>query len=205
MLKLKYLSYLKMKTFIVSYFENLEFALTTKFIMKKDWNIESWLILGNKIDNDKYTRTNVLHWNWIEHILPELIKCNDDVIVMEDDVRLTKELDELPFDDYDICWFGFRRGRLEQKKQRITGTQGIYFKKEVLQDLNEHFNNYKKKIHADNCMSQFCIKYKDKYKVYQPLLSYVYEKDHESHISLDNWAMYTKPKKNIENIKNDKD
>lgn len=194
-----------MKCFITSYYDNLEFALTTKFIMRKDWDLETWLILGNKIDNDKYTRTNVVHWNWIEHLLPELIKCEDDVIVFEDDVRIDKELDDLPFDDYDIIWFGFRRGRLEHKKKTITGLQGIYFKKEVLQDLKDNFNKYKKKIHADNCMSKFCCEFMDKYKVYQPKLSYVYEKEHESLISLDNWSMYTKPKKNIENIKNDKD
>lgn len=195
MLKLKYLSYLKMKTFIISYFENLDFALTTKFIMKKDWNIESWLILGNKIDNDKYTRLTVCHWNWIEHIIPELIKCNDDVIILEDDVRFAKDINDLPFDDYDIIWFGFRRGRLEQKKQRITGSQGLYLKKEVLQDLRDNFNSYKSKIHVDHCLSKFCVKYKDKYKIYQPLLSYVYEKDHESLISLDRWQQYTKPPK----------
>jgi len=194
-----------MKCFITSYFDNKDFAFDTKFTLKKDWDLETWLILGNKIDNDKYTRTNVVHWNWIEHLIPELIKCDDDVIVFEDDVRITTELDDLPFDDYHIIWMGFRRGRLEQKKQRITGLQGIYFKKEVLQDLKEHFNSYKKKIHADNCISQFCIKYKDKYKFYQPKLSFMYEKEHDSKISLDNWSMYTKPKKNIENIKNDKD
>ena len=183
-----------MKCYITSYHDNIDFAFTTKFILQKDWNIETWLILGNKIDNDKYTRTNVVHWNWLEHILPELIKCDDDVIVFEDDVRLVKPLDDLPFDDYDIIWLGFRRGRLEHKKKTITGLQGIYFKKEVLQDLKDNFNSYKKKIHADNCMSKFCCEFMEKYKVYQPKLSYVYEKEHESKISLDNWSMYTKSK-----------
>ena len=190
-----------MKCFLTSYYDNIDFAFTTKFILQKEWNIETSLILGNKIDNDKYSKNQIVHWNWIEKIIPELIKCDDDVIVFEDDVRLVKPLDDLPFDDYDIIWLGFRRGRLEHKKQRITGAQAIYIKKEVLQDLKEHFNNYKKKIHADNCMSQFCVKYKDKYKVYQPKLSYVYEKEHTSLISLDNWETYSKPKKNINECK----
>lgn len=184
-----------MKCFLISYEDNLDFAETTRSILQNEWNIETSLILGNKIDNDKYTRTKVCHWNWIEHLIPELIKCEDDVIVFEDDVRICRELDDLPFDDYHLIWFGFRRGRLEQKKKRITGSQGVYLKKEVLQDLKEHLNSWKNKIHLDHAMSQFCVKYKDKYKIYQPDKSFVYEQIHESLISLDRWQQYTKPPK----------
>ena len=183
-----------MKCFLISYFDNKDFAFDTKFTLQKECNIESWLILGNKVDDNKYLRRTVQHWNWIEHIIPELIKCDDDVIVFEDDVRLVKPLDDLPFDDYDVIWFGFRRGRLEQKKQVITGSQGVYFKKEVLQDLKDNFNSYKAKLHVDHALSKFILEYKDKYKFYQPKLSYIYEKEHTSLISLDNWSMYTKPK-----------
>jgi len=55
-----------MKCFLTTYQDNLDFAFATKFILQEEWNIETTLILGNKIDDVKYTRTKVVHWNWIE-------------------------------------------------------------------------------------------------------------------------------------------
>ena len=184
-----------MKVFLTTYQDNLPFALETKRILKETWNIDSYFIMGNKVDNDKYTKNRVVHWNWIEKILPICLFLGEDCIILEDDVRLTKSLDDLPFDEYDIIWAGFRRGRLEQKKQRITGIQAIYIKKEVLQDLYDNFCNYKNKIHVDHAMSKFCVEFMDKYKIYQPKLSYSYEEEHDSLISFDQWKQYTKPPK----------
>lgn len=181
-----------MKQFIITYEDNLDFARQTKFMMKQQYDIEPEIIVGNKID-DINSRTQVCMSNWIDHILPKAIECGEDVIIYEDDVRLTKSLKDLPFDCNDIVWFGFRRGRLEHKRQSITGTQSLYIKKEVLQDIYDNFLSYKKKIHLDNAFSKFCVKFSKKYKIYQPKLSYCYEQPHTSLISLDDWSTYSCP------------
>ena len=182
-----------MKYFILTHKNNIDFAKQTQEYFK-NIGIDTELIVGETIDNEKYTRTTVLMWNWIQALLPKCIECNEHVCIFEDDCRIVKPLCDLPFDDYDIIWFGYRKGRLEHKRKTITGTQAIYFKKEVLKDLYDNFNQRKRKIHLDNGMSQFCVKIMDKYKIKQPKLSYCYEEEHESLISLDNWRTYTKPK-----------
>jgi len=184
-----------MKKFMISYMDNMNFAFQTKFMLDKhiDGGITDVKILfGNKIDDIKYKKNDVLMWNWIEKILPIAMECDDDILIMEDDVRFGKSLMDMPIDDYDICWIGFRRGRLEHKKQRITGTQCLYIKKHVLKDIYDNFCSYKRKIHVDHALSKFCVANEKKYKVYQPKLSYCYEQEHTSLISLDNWSKYTK-------------
>ena len=157
-----------MKQFIITYEDNLDFARQTKFMMKQQYDIEPEIIVGNKID-DINSRTQVMMSNWIDHILPKAIECSEDVIIYEDDVRLTKSLKDLPFDCNDIVWFGFRR------------------------DIYDNFLSYKKKIHLDNAFSKFCVKFSKKYKIYQPKLSYCYEQPHTSLISLDDWSTYSSP------------
>ena len=183
-----------MKHFITTYEDNFDFALQTKFNMYQGKGLDPEIIIGEKIDNDKYKRTTVLHWNWIEKVIPKCIESGDDCIVFEDDVRLTGDLNDLKYQENDIIWFGFRRGRLENKNKTITGTQALYFKKEVLLDLYDYFSNYKNKIQIDNLMSKFCVEFSKKYKIQQPKSSYCYEQEHTSLISLDDWSSYTKPK-----------
>jgi len=179
-----------MKCFIITHNDNLEFAGKTHTYFK-NIAIDTELVVGSTIDEKKYKRCEVLMWNWIEVLLPKCIECGEDVIIFEDDCRMSKSISDIPFDDYDIIWFGYRRGSFETKKQRITGTQGLYFKKEVLKDLYDKFCSSKRKIHLDHAMSKFCVEFAEKYKIFQTELSYCYEKDHTSLISLDNWAKYT--------------
>jgi len=179
-----------MKYFILTYEGNIEFARETQEYLK-NIAIDSELVVGATIDNQKYKRCEVVMWNWIEVLLPKCIECNEDVIIFEDDVRMIKPLSDIPFDDYDIIWFGYRRGKFENKNKRITGTQALYLKKEVLKDLYDNFSSYKRKIHLDHAMSKFCVKFMEKYKIYQTKLSYCCEKEHTSLISLDNWKQYS--------------
>jgi len=181
-----------MKYFIITYENNLDFAEKTKLIMNKNFELDPEIIVGNSID-EVNKRTQVCMSNWVDHILPKAIESKEDIIVFEDDVRLIKPIHTLQFDDYDIIWFGYRRGRLEQKKKAICGTQALYIKKEVLKDLYDNFLNYKKYIHVDRAFSKFCIQFQNKYKINQTKLSYVYEEQHTSLISLDKWDQYTKP------------
>lgn len=189
-----------MNSFIITHEDNIDFALKTQTHLK-NIAIDTELVVGATIDNQKYKRCEVLMWNWIEVLLPKCIQCKKDVIIFEDDVRMVRSISDIPFDDYDIIWFGYRRGKFENKNKRITGTQAIYLKKEVLQDLYDNFYNSKNKIHLDHAMSKFCVKFMDKYKITQTKLSYVYEKEHTSLISLDNWETYSTPKKNINECK----
>ena len=183
-----------MKYFVITHQSNIDFAKETQTYFK-NIAIDTELIVGKDIDNVKYKRTNVLMWNWIEYVLPKIIDCNDDVCIFEDDCRMSRPLCDIPFDDYHIIWMGYRRGSLKNKNKRITGTQGLYFKKEVLQDLKDNFYNSKNKIHLDHAMSKFCTEFMDKYKIYHPKCSYCYEQEHTSLISLDNWKKYTVPPK----------
>jgi hypothetical protein len=182
-----------MKCFIITHEGNLEFAQETQEHFKKI-DIDTELVVGATIDNQKYKRCEVVMWTWVEVLLPKCIECKEDVVIFEDDVRMVQSLSDLQFDDYDIIWFGYRRGKLENKNKRITGTQAFYLKKEVLKDLYDNFYNYKRKIHCDHAMSKFCVEFMDKYKITQTKLSYCYEKEHTSLISLDNWETYSKPK-----------
>ena len=183
-----------MKMYIITYENNLDFAIQTKLIMNQKFELDPEIIVGNSI-NEINKRTQVCMSNWVDHILPKAIEANEDIIVFEDDCRLIKPIHTLEFDDYDLIWFGYRRGRLEQKKKSICGTQGLYIKRHVLKDLYDNFLNYKKYIHVDRAFSKFCIEFQNKYKIKQTKLSYVYEKEHTSLISLDNWDKYKTPPK----------
>lgn len=178
-----------MKTFIITYKDNLQFAEETAAILKNDWNIESELLIGHKI-GDKYTRTNVIMHNWCDFI--EVGECGESTMILDDDVRFVKDPMDIDFDN-DVNWIGFRRGRLENKKPFITGSQAVVFKPGVLRDIIKDFSSKKKKIQIDYGLSKFLVKNKNKYSIFQPKVSYAYEQDHESLISLDKWKQYTKP------------
>ena len=96
-----------MKQFIITYEDNLDFAKETQLTMKQQHDIDAEIIVGDKID-ETHKRTQVVMLNWINHILPKAIECDEDVIIYEDDVLLTKSLDDLPFESNDIVWFRFR-------------------------------------------------------------------------------------------------
>tara|TARA_Y100001937_G_scaffold126703_1_gene196685 strand:- start:6917 stop:7444 length:528 start_codon:yes stop_codon:yes gene_type:complete len=174
-----------MKTKIITYKDNLEFAQETQKILKTDWNIESELIIGHKIGG-QYTRTNVIMHNWCDFLGDE----EDTIMVLDDDVRFVKDPMDIDF-NIDVNWIGFRRGRLENKRPFITGSQAVVFKKGVLKDIIKDFSSKKKKIQIDYGLSRFLVK--NDYSIFQPKLSYAYEQDHISLISLDKWSQYTKP------------
>ena len=176
-----------MKTLIITYKDNLEFAKETARVLKNDWNIDSELIIGHKIGG-QYTRTNVIMQNWCDFLGEE----EDTTMVLDDDVRFVKDPMDIDF-NIDVNWIGFRRGRLENKRPFITGSQAVVFKKGVLKEVVRDFASKKKKIHLDYGLSRFLVK--NKYSIFQPKLSYCYEADHQSLISLDNWSQYTKPPK----------
>tara|TARA_R110000803_G_scaffold64838_1_gene125963 strand:- start:709 stop:1257 length:549 start_codon:yes stop_codon:yes gene_type:complete len=179
-----------MKHFIITYEDNLQFANETNQILKDKWNIDCEIIVGHKL-SEKHTRTQVLMWNWIDFVLPKGIANDDDVIVFEDDIRL---VEAIIVPDCDMYWFGYRRGKLTNKRPYITGTQGIYFKKHILSELYDNFNNRKRKCHLDFGMSQFCCGVMDKYKIEQSKLSLCYEQEHTSLISMDDWSKYSSKK-----------
>ena len=179
-----------MKCFILTHNDNIDFARETQRHLK-NIAIDTELVIGATIDDQKYKRCEVVMWNWIEVLLPKCIECNEDVIIFEDDVRMVKPLSDIPFDDYQVIWFGYRRGKFQNKNKRITGNQALYLKKEVLQDLYDNFCSYKRKIHCDHAMSKFCVEFMEKYKITQTKLSFCYEKEHTSLISLDNWSKYS--------------
>tara|TARA_R110002074_G_scaffold302247_1_gene473531 strand:- start:815 stop:1384 length:570 start_codon:yes stop_codon:yes gene_type:complete len=180
-----------MKHFIITYENNLDFARETSDILKRDWDIDCEIIVGHTIGG-KYHRTNVIMYNWIDFILPRAMQCEEDVIIFEDDIRLVKSI-EIP--DCDVYWFGFRKGRLTNKRPYITGTQGIFFKKNILSELYDNFNARKRKCQIDYGMSQFCCGVMEKYKIEQPKLSLCYEQEHTSLISMDDWSKFTTPPK----------
>jgi hypothetical protein len=185
----------KMKTFILTYQDNLPFAKETQKLLKEQWKVNSEIIIGHKIDNDKYTRQGVLMWNWVDFLKPKVMKSKaSHIMVLDDDVRFVKNPYDINFNN-DVNWIGFRRGRLTNKRPFITGSQAVVFKKDVLKNIDEYFSSKKKKIHLDYGLSRFLTINKDKYKIFQPKLSYAYEQDHESLISLDKWKQYTKPPK----------
>ena len=180
-----------MKHYIITYENNLPFANETSQILKDKWGIDCEIIVGHTIGGI-YQRTNVLMYNWIDFILPKAMWEGEDVIIFEDDIRLIKSIN-VPI--CDVYWFGFRRGRLENKKPYITGTQGMFFKKEVLSDCYDNFNTRKRKCQIDYGMSQFCCGVAKKYNIQQPKSSYCYEQEHTSLISLDDWSKFSKPPK----------
>ena len=180
-----------MKYFLITHQENFDFAIATKYILATDWDIDAEIIVGHTI-SDKYPRTGVLHHNWIDYVLPKCIESGESCIVFEDDVRLKQNIQDLPYDDFDLIWFGFRRGKLTNKNHRVTGTQGLYLSKDILKDVYDNFIQYKRKIHLDHLVSKFCMEFIDKYRITQTKLSYCYEKEHDSLISLDDWSKYTK-------------
>jgi|TARA_R110000823_G_scaffold170086_1_gene302599 hypothetical protein len=180
-----------MKHFIITYENNLDFARETSDILKRDWDIDCEIIVGHTIGG-KYHRTNVLTYNWIDFILPRAMQCDEDVIIFEDDIRLVKSI-EIP--ECDVYWFGYRKGRLTNKRPYITGTQGLFFKKHILLELYDNFNGRKRKCHTDYALSQFCCGVMEKYHIEQPKLSLCYEQDHTSLISMDDWSKFSKPPK----------
>ena len=177
---------------LITYEKNKTFAEQTQRVLKEKWDLDAEIIMGHTIDNEKYTRTNVLMEGWVDFVLPRAISSKEEkVMIIEDDVRFEKNPTKLE-EDADVNWIGFRRGRLTNKRPFITGTQAVVFKREVLPLIYEHFHSKKRKIHLDYGVSKFLTTFQNKVKTYQPKLSYCFEQDHKSLISLDKWFQYTK-------------
>lgn len=180
---------------LLTYQDNIPFAEETQRVLKEKWDLDAEIIIGYMINNEKYTRTTVVMEGWCDFLLPRALSSDEErIMFIEDDVRFVRDPRE--FDESaDADWIGFRRGRLTNKRPFITGIQAIVFKREVLPLIYDNFVIKKKKIQIDYGLSKVLKQFENKIKIHQPKLSYCYEQEHTSLISLDKWSQYTKPPK----------
>ena len=180
---------------LLTYADNLPFAQETQKELKDKWGLDSEIIVGYKINNEKYTRTNVIMEAWVDLVIPRALSTSEErIMILDDDVRFVRDPREID-ETADVDWIGFRRGRLSNKRPFITGSQAVVFKREVLPLIYDNFHSKKRKIHLDYGLSKVLKQLENKIKINQPKLSYCYEQDHQSLISLDKWSQYTKPPK----------
>jgi hypothetical protein len=179
---------------MLSYEDNEDFALQTKYILKRDWDIDCEIIFGYKVD-EHHSKNKVLMQGVTDFLLPKALEHGEDIYYIEDDVRFTSHPMLIPTNNYDVIWSGYRKGKLTNKSPHnvITGSQAIYIKKDILKLLYDNFNNRKNKIHIDRAFSYF-FNENPKINVLQTKKSICYEKEHKSLISKDDWSKYTKPR-----------
>ena len=79
-----------MKFLILTYKDNYDFALQTKYILKKDWDIEAEIIIGYKI-GEHYTKYNVICHGFKDKIAD----------VYDEDIYAY-------IDEFNIAWIYFR-------------------------------------------------------------------------------------------------
>lgn len=180
-----------MKFLILTYKDNYDFALQTKYILKKEWDIEADIIIGYKIgDWDKINKYNVICHGFKDKIADVY---DEDIYYLEDDVRFTKHPLDIDLKK-DIIWSVYRRGKLTNKPPHnvITGSQAIYFSKKALSELRT-FMNHRKYIQVDGYFSDFIRKHPHlSFEQIQPKMGY--EQFHHSLISKEkDWMKYTKP------------
>jgi hypothetical protein len=178
---------------LLTYQDNIPFAEETQRVLKEKWDLDAEIIIGYMINNEKYTRTNVIMEAWVDLVIPRALSSDEEMImILDDDVRFVRDPREI---DYyaDVNWIGFRRGRLTNKKPVITGSQAVVFRRDVLPLIYDNFVIKKKKVHLDRGLSKVLKQFENKIKIHQPKLSYCYEQEHTSLISLDKWSQYTTP------------
>jgi len=140
---------------MISYKGNADFAKLTQRVLKKEWGYSCKIYWGYKIDNDKYTHTNVIFEGIKDKMLEDMVKHNGPVYYIEDDIRFTE--DPLKIPRKDVVWSVYRRGSLNNKPPHdvVTGSQAIYFSKRAVKALQKHMNERKRGIHIDSYFSEF--------------------------------------------------
>lgn len=178
-----------MKFVILTYQDNFDSAILTKFLLKKDWNITADIIIGFKVGEDNLKHNQVCMAGFKKLIE----KYDEDIFYLEDDIRFIKNPMDIDFKK-DIVWSVYRKGKLTNKPPHniITGTQGIYFSKEAITCLKKDLEG-RRLIHLDSYISKFINKHPDLlFEQVVPKLGY--ENEHVSLISKDkDCKPYTKP------------
>jgi len=181
--------------FMISYPGNKDFAKLTQKALKKEWGYSSKIFWGYKIDNDKYTHTNVIFEGIKDKMLEAMKKHNGPIYYLEDDIRFTE--DPLKIPRKDVVWSVYRRGNLGKTRivdgcpggcnvrpnkhphEVITGSQAIYFSKKAIKYLYKHMKERKRSIQIDSYFSEF-IRQHPQLSFRQMLPSMGYEETHES-------------------------
>ena len=177
------------KFLILTYKGNLEFAKETQRVLKQDWDVDSEIIIGYKVDHNKYTRFNVICHGIYDKIVSQF---EEDIYYLEDDVRFTKHPLEGVDLSLDIVWTVYRRTGF-RKIPYITGSQAIYVSKQAIIKLKTYMKQ-KKCRQIDGYFSVFIHENPQlKFKLLKPKIGY--EKEHESLITTSDkeWEKYMKP------------
>lgn len=179
-----------MKFVILTYQDNLDSAILTKFILRKDYNIDADIVIGYKI-GEKYTKYDVICHGFKDKIADVY---DEDIYYLEDDVRFTRDpMDEIYY-GRDIVWTIYRKGKLTNKPPHnvITGTQAVYFSRQALSELRTFMNTRKFK-QVDGYFSDFILKHPHLI-FHQSVPKMGYEEEHDSLISKEkDRKPYTKP------------
>ena len=178
---------------MISYQGNADFAKLTQKTLKKEWGYSCKIYWGYKIDNDKYTHTNVIFEGIKDKMLKDMLKHNGPIYYLEDDIRFTE--DPLKIPSKDVVWSVYRRGNLGKtrvidgcqngcgvrpnNRVCITGSQAIYFSKKAVRALAKDMYERRRSIQIDGYFSDFIIKH-TKLSFRQMLPSMGYEEKHES-------------------------
>ena len=178
---------------MISYKGNADFAKLTQRVLKKEWGYSCKIYWGYKIDNDKYTHTNVIFEGIKDKMLEDMVKHNGPVYYIEDDIRFTE--DPLKIPRKDVVWSVYRRGNLGKtrvidgcpdgcgvrpnNRVGITGSQAIYFSRKAVKALQKDMNERGRSIQIDGYFSDFIIKH-TALSFRQMLPSMGYEETHES-------------------------
>ena len=178
-----------MKFVILTYKDNFDSAILTKFILKKDWNIDADIFCGFKIGENNLKHNEVV----MEGFKKLIQNYDEDLYYIEDDVRFIKN----PLDidtTKDIVWSVYRRGKLTNKPPHniITGIQAVYFSNEAITCLKKDLQG-RRLIHFDSYISKFIHKHPHlSFEQIVPKMGF--EDDHDSLISnKKDWKQYTKP------------
>ena len=179
-----------MKFVILTYQDNYDSAILTKFILKKDWNIDADIFCGYKVGENNLKHNEVCMAGFKKLIE----KYDEDIYYLEDDVRFTRDpMDEIYY-GRDIVWTVYRKGKLTNKPPHnvITGTQAIYFSKEAISCLKKDLQG-RRLIHLDSYISKFINKHPHLI-FHQSVPKMGFEEEHESLISKEkDCKPYTKP------------
>ena len=178
-----------MKFVILTYKDNFDSAILTKFILKKDYNIDADIFCGFKVGENNLKHNEVV----IAGFKKLIENYDEDLYYIEDDVRFTKNPLNIDLTK-DIVWSVYRRGKLTNKPPHniITGIQAVYFSKEAISCLKKDLQG-RRLIHFDSYISKFINKHPElSFEQVVPKMGY--ENDHESLISKPKDCLkYTKP------------
>ena len=182
-----------MKFLILTYEDNIEAANETKRIFDETYPLPKHttdIIIGYKVGDYDMKKNEVVMAGFRDKIVNVF---NEPIYYMEDDVRFTKNpmmADGIGMSD--IVWTVYRKGKITNKNNIITGAQAIYFSREAMYRLRISLQG-RQLIHFDSYISKF-IKEHDGLFFHQTVPKIGYENDHESLISKkEHFERYTKP------------